>query len=221
MKCRLILATMFVLAVGTSAFGQVANGSFENGNCFSPFTYVPAGNSFISCWSVGGNSVDLICGLWQASDGTRSVDLSGGGAGSIAQTLTTEAGLNYEISFDFSGNPDGNPGNKTLSVSAGSTPSQVYTFNTIDMANSRTNMKWTPQTYNFSATANQTILTFMSLTPGFFGPALDNVQITVVSGTVCHRNKGKAPFKTMTFTDLDSFYDHLGHGDEPGPCPES
>jgi len=84
--------------------------------------------------------------------------------------------------------------------------------------NTHADMQWASESYQFAATTSSTLLSFVTNTPGFYGPALDNVEVIALFGQVCHRNHGKAPFKTLTI-DPESVPDHLGHGDQPGPCP--
>ena len=44
-------------------------------------------------------------------------------------------------------------------------------------------MNWTQETYSFLATGTSTKLSFVSTTPGQYGPALDNVVVTEVVPT--------------------------------------
>lgn len=227
MKLKLALAMMFVFGMGTVTSAQVTNGSFEDFNCgTSSFFSFNAGTSAIPGWTVGGGGVDVICSYWTASDGSVSLDLNNLSSGSVSQDITTVAGVNYAVTFDMSGNPDGrpagdplfSPSNKTIAVNVdGSTPT-IFTFDTTAAGNTVADMMWLTNTFNFMALDTLSTLSFASLTAGAFGPALDNVRITVVGGTVCHRNKGKAAPKTMTFTELAAFEAHIGHGDTPGPC---
>jgi len=203
------------LFMSTNASAQVINGSFETGTCNGAFTTVLAGQTNITGWTVGGHSVDYICFYWQASDGNRSIDLNGNGPGGLSQVVGTTAGYTYQVTFDMSGNPDGAPTVKLLSVSADGENSTQYSY-TIG-TNTHADMEWETNNYYFTATDTSTILDFLTNTTGFYGPALDNVSISVVT-QVCHRNHGKAPFKTLTI-DPESVSDHLGHGDQPGPCP--
>src|SRR5690349_5839128 len=89
--------------VGTSAVlaASVANGSFENGTPPDPgvgYTTVNSGDSTtITNWTVSQGSVDYIGSYWHASNGARSIDLSGNEAGVLSQNLTTYAGHNYTV----------------------------------------------------------------------------------------------------------------------------
>ena len=204
------------LFLSTNASAQVTNGSFEAGTCNGTFTTVLAGQTNITGWTVGGHSVDYICSYWQASDGNRSIDLNGNGTGSLSQTIATIPGVTYGVYFDMSGNPDGPPDERLMAVSATGTASEVFSY-TADN-NTHADMQWASESYQFAATSSSTLLSFVTNTLGFYGPALDNVEVIALFGQVCHRNNGKAPFKTLTI-DPESVPDHLGHGDQPGPCP--
>jgi hypothetical protein len=78
----------------------IVNGSFEN-TSIEPgsFQDVPAGSTAITGWTVTGNHIDLIGGLWTAAAGRHSLDLEGsacntgsidGCLGGVAQTFATK-----------------------------------------------------------------------------------------------------------------------------------
>ena len=171
-----------ILAAAPANAAIVTNGSFELGTNPGAFTTVNAINgSAITGWTVSGGSVDYIGTYWNASNGVRSIDLSGNNPGTISQTLT---GLHnngrYLLTFDLAGNTDGAPTIKTVNVSAG-TGSQSFTFDT--SGHNRSSLGWTTQTLSFFATGTTATLTFASPlneSPGFYGPALDNVQVSAV-----------------------------------------
>jgi hypothetical protein len=85
------------------------------------------------------------------------------------------------VTFDLAGNPTGDV--KNLQVSAAGIDS-LYSFNTA--GHSTAAMGWVAQTFIFVATAATETLTFLSLTPGSGGPALDNVTIaaTPIPGAI-------------------------------------
>ena len=58
--------------------------------------------------------------LWNADEGSRSIDLNAFNPGSISQTIATVPGQTYNVSFAMSGNPDANVarGAKTMNVTA-------------------------------------------------------------------------------------------------------
>jgi len=181
MKIRMMLMMFCVLAFTSAVFAQ-SNGSFENGINPGSFTTVSAGSNNITDWSVNFGSVDYIGSYWQASEGVRSIDLNGTTRGQISQRLTTVPGSTYQVTFDMSGNPDGSPAQKIMSVSInGGQSSQSYTYDTSLTGNTREDMKWMSNTYFFTATSRRTVLAFTSEIVGLFGPALDNVTITLIN----------------------------------------
>jgi choice-of-anchor C domain-containing protein len=171
------------VAVGTAHAAPFQNGSFEVGTSDpgAGFVTLAAGNTSITGWTVTGNGVDYIGGLWQAAEGSRSVDMSAGNAGGIQQSFDTVAGHTYRVRFDLAGNPQGAPTAKTLQVQAtGGTPVS-YTFDTT--GHSTGSMGWATQTYTFTATGLATTLSFVSQDATAFGPALDNVVVSDVTPT--------------------------------------
>jgi choice-of-anchor C domain-containing protein len=163
------------LAGSAVAASLNSNGSFENGTAPGVFTTLFAGDTTnLTDWTVVSGSVDYIGTYWQASEGSRSLDMSGDNAGAVSQTLATVAGHTYTVNFDLAGNPDGGPVVNTLGVDVGGV-STNYTFDTT--GHSRPAMGWETQTYEFTATSPSTTLTFTSMDNTFFGPALDNVVV--------------------------------------------
>ena len=185
MKRRFGLGTLFgflaaiALAGPTLAFTGLANGSFETGAYVdngSGFQQLNAPNSSIADWTVDAGSVDWIGTYWPAQEGSMSIDMSGVEAGTLSQTFATTIGNTYNVSFQLSGNPEGDPTVKTLEVSATGGTVGLYSYDVT--ANDLTHMNWRPETYSFLATSASTTLSFVSTTAGAFGPAIDNVVVT-------------------------------------------
>jgi len=175
-------AGAMILGSTVTAFADLeTNGSFENGTVDpTPFVTLTSGDSTsISGWTVSSGTIDYIDEYWEASDPTRSIDLSGNEAGSISQDVPTVAGETYEVTFDMSGNPDDDPGIKTLNATADGGQLDTFTFDTT-IGNTHENMMWEGKTYTFVADDISTTLMFASDTPTAFGPALDNVVVTAV-----------------------------------------
>jgi choice-of-anchor C domain-containing protein len=114
-----ICAIFLFVAASFAALPTIINGSFESGSNPGVFTFLPTGSTAITGWTVSAGTVDYIGTYWQASNGSRSVDLNGGSTGAISQTFPTVPGLTYNVTFDMSGNPFSGPTVKTMSVSAG------------------------------------------------------------------------------------------------------
>jgi choice-of-anchor C domain-containing protein len=173
------------------AFSGPTNASFETGTYVdngAGFEQLNAGNTSIDGWTVEAGSVDWIGTYWPAQDGSMSIDMSGVNAGTLSQTFATTVGNTYTVSFYLSGNPAGPPTVKTLDVIATGATASSYTFDASGQTLST--MSWTLETYSFLATATSTKLSFVSTTPGAFGPALDNVVVTETVPTKDDCKKG-------------------------------
>jgi choice-of-anchor C domain-containing protein len=121
---------------------------------------------------------------WEASDGTKSLDLDGltGSAGAIAQTFSTTPGEMYEVAFDMAGNYGAAPTIKQMRVSA---DGQSADFDFDITGRTATDMGWTTHSWSFLADDTSATLQFASLTNlsgsvSGWGPALDNVSVTLV-----------------------------------------
>jgi choice-of-anchor C domain-containing protein len=180
-NCLPILAlglalTSLTLSHRPAQAAAFTNGSFELGPDPGQLITLPAGSTDLTGWTVTSGNVDYIGSAWQASNGSRSLDLSGAGAGQIGHTFDTILGTTYQVLFDLAGNPAGNPVEKLLRVAATGGTAQDYSFDTT--GKSVTAMGWQTVAYNFTATSPSTTLLFTSLTDTAFGPALDNVRVS-------------------------------------------
>ena len=221
MKTFFIFAAITLFSIGASvrpAASQIANGSFENGHQDPGMFWIilNSGSTVMDDWLVSFGSVDYIGGWWQASDGVRSVDMNGPNTGEISQTVPTVPGLTYAVGFDMSGNADGAPVVKLMTVTADGTQPQTYSYDTAIAGNTRTDMRWETKRYSFTATNTTTVLRFRSDVPGLFGPTLDNIEF--LEG-ICHRNNGKKGEKTLMVSP-SAIPAHMNHGDTIGPCVE-
>lgn len=181
MRILAAIATGLLAASSAHAVSFV-NGSFEDGMALEgSFTQVDTDDSTsISGWTVLSEGVDLIGTYWQASDGSRSLDLSAMTSGGVAQMLTGfEVGKHYRITFDLSGNPDGGDNPKRLQMSATGGEAVVYSY-TLVSENSASNMLWQTLTYDFVASGSMQMVQFRSLEYNPYGVALDNVSISLV-----------------------------------------
>ena len=179
------------LAGATLAFSGLTNGSFETGTYVDGgggFEQLNAGDTSLDGWTVDAGSVDWIGTYWSAQNGSMSIDMSGADAGAISQTFATTIGNTYTVSFYLSGNPAGLPTVKTLDVSATGGTVGHYTFDVT--GNTLANMNWTAEVYSFLATSTSTTLSFVSTTPGLFGPAIDNVTVTETVPTMSDCKQG-------------------------------
>jgi hypothetical protein len=96
--------------------------------------------------------------------------------------IRTQPGKRYRVTFSLSGNNcTGQGGVRTLIVRAAGDRAE-FTFDTTGKTYDR--MGWTTKTWEFTATAEQTIIEFASGTdfPQGCGPAIDSVSAREVRG---------------------------------------
>lgn len=175
-------AVLFASVGAAQAASLITNGSFETGTVSNPFSTLSAGSGDLSDWSIDSGSIDYIGNYWQPQDGSRSLDMSGLGAGAISQSFATAAGQQYEVSFYIAANPDGPPPVKYLEsyVTGGSGTIVSVAVPFPQVASTKTNMNWVPVVYSFFADSATTTLHFLSLVSTPYGPALDNVSVSAV-----------------------------------------
>ena len=171
-----------MIVTPVQAANLIQNGSFETATINPGASYITldAVSTAITGWTVSQGSIDYIGTFWQASNGSRSLDLSGAeaDAGGIQQTFNTTVGETYRVTFDLAGNPEENPTIKEMRVSAGGS-SADFSFDIT--GNSNSNMGWVSKSWDFTATGTTTTLSFLSLVDTGFGPALDNVSVVALS----------------------------------------
>lgn len=172
----LALATFLVL----SAFAQqkdakpenlVVNGGFDQGANPGSYKTFKKGIKFPG-WTITKGSVDQIGSYFKCAHG-RCMDMNGNELGAIRQTLTTEVGKKYEVSFMLSANAQCGGHKKTLRVSAAG---DLKSF--VVMA--KPNTPWTKRTWDFTAEEEKTPLSFESVGENSAcGPLLDSVTVTL------------------------------------------
>ncbi|CCI31578.1 choice-of-anchor C family PEP-CTERM protein [Microcystis sp. T1-4] len=168
-----------MIVTPVQAANLIQNGSFENGGDPGVFQTINAGSTVITGWTVSQGSIDYIGTLWQASNGSRSLDLAAGASpGGIKQTFNTTVGGTYRVTFDLAGNPNASPIIKDMRVSAGGS-SADFSFDTTGKSNS--NMGWLSKSWDFTANSTTTTLEFIDLTNSIAGSALDNVSVIALS----------------------------------------
>jgi choice-of-anchor C domain-containing protein len=197
---RTVFAAWLIAFAGVAVAAPFQNGSFETGGPTSPNCFqfgITAGSTVIPGWvvSVGDVDWDGDCPVGtntQASDGHYSLDLLGSVSpakiGGVQQTFDTVPGATYRVTFSLAGNPgpvSGNPPIKPLAVTVAGT-THNYLFDTT--GHTSTDMGWLTETFTFVATGTSETINFVSdmtaFAGGFAGAALDNVQITQVTGPV-------------------------------------
>ena len=172
-----------------AAFSGLTNGGFENGTVNGAgYQELPAGSTELAPWTIAnGGSVDWISTYWTPAEGSKSIDLAGREPGVISQTIPTTVNNTYVVEFmlagntDSASNPAGGPAVKTLSVAATGNPTVIYSFNTT--GKSPEAMGWTAKGYSFVAKGSSTTITFSATSEGYYGAALDNLEVTETAAT--------------------------------------
>ncbi len=183
---RILFAACAAITLASSAQAiTVINGSFETGIDPVGSTYLATGNTTsIPGWTILAQGVDYVDStLWDASKGSRSVDLSGLTSGGITQTVQGfTIGQRYKVQVDVSANPfDPNPRPKArrfLISTSGNIP--LTADYTLTAGNTPTSMLYQTVTYEFTAFRTGLPIRFQSLTNDPFGVVIDNVRISPV-----------------------------------------
>lgn len=184
-KAKTLAAAAVIAVLGTASHAAtITNGGFETPVAGS-YTFGFQNTSALSGWTVTGN-VDHISTYWGASEGSYSLDLNGSGSSAAISQMVTglTAGSVYQILFDMSGNPAGPPPTKSVQVSTDEAIGN-YTYDTAAKGTTRSNMMWETMSFSFTAAGTSTTLTFLSTQSATsYGPALDNIRISEVTGAV-------------------------------------
>ena len=188
MRKSILSIVLCMLAVNANA-SLITNGSFESYSvphsdwAIPSYDLVEIGSNDIVGWKVINGQIDYVWDLWQASDGSKSLDLSGNySRGGIQQTIATTIGGEYTLSFDMSGNPHfiaNEERNKLMSVMINGSLVSEYSYNVNYMGNTLDNMLWQNYTLSFVATTQSTDISFFNsmINKGATGPVLDNVSV--------------------------------------------
>ena len=174
----LLLAASTLSAPVPKAFTElVTNGSFEDGPEVETYVSLDKGSTAMKGWTVTRGQIDLLATTWVAADGKRSLDLHGSpGIGGVMQTIKTEKGKKYTVTFQMAGNPGGNPTEKSVWVAAAG-EKKKFTFDAKEKTHEK--MGWEKMTWEFTADADETELEIYSAEESdvFAGPALDQVSV--------------------------------------------
>jgi choice-of-anchor C domain-containing protein len=183
---ELTTGLLLIGMAGAASANLITNGGFEDTNethSGNGFDTLFAPNNAIEGWAVTSGSIDWINTHWQASEGTKSIDLAGNQVGQILGTqFATRIGTVYDVSFDVAGNPDNaSSGTTKYGVSStvngsGTHNTNLFSFDTVGAT--RANMGWTTMSYSFTASDFVTSLQFQATSGAAWGVALDNVIVT-------------------------------------------
>jgi choice-of-anchor C domain-containing protein len=150
----------------------VTNGGFEPGADPGGFKLYSKGDKFPG-WTITKGSVDHIGTYFKCARG-RCLDMHGNNVGAIRQTLATEAGSKYKLTFSLSANPQCGDPKKVLRVTAGK---ESKTF----VVGAKPTIVWSRRSWEFTAEGDKTPLTFEAVgKDSQCGPLLDSVAVTLV-----------------------------------------
>jgi choice-of-anchor C domain-containing protein len=158
----------------------IADGNFDTPLAAGSYVTYGAATSFGAgnVWTVTSGSVDEIGSYWQAPPtGGGSVDLDGTSPGGIQQSFGAAAG-SYDLQFYLSGNPDGAPSTKEVTVTIDGTSSNY--FYTIG-GNSKDSMNYVLENLSFTSAGGANLLVFQSDDiDSPYGPVIGGVSVSAV-----------------------------------------
>ncbi|MGD9791590.1 MAG: GC-type dockerin domain-anchored protein [Phycisphaerales bacterium] len=203
------------VALVQSALGQnlVADGGFETPVLVTPWEHRGPGTTF-DAWTVDdvNNGIAQVGSYGQPSaiEGAQFVELNALAPGGISQTLATEPGRAYVLSFLMAGQLDQGPDVKSMRVDFGGA-----TLATLDWSRTQTGGQWVRVSLCARAASGATVLHFFGLTTGDGGPYLDDVRL---EPGVCPADLDDGSGTGMgdcavTIDDLIFFLDAFGRGD--------
>jgi hypothetical protein len=206
--CGVILSLSLASAASAATTNLLVNGGLETtikSNRFGLVYASPTLNAHaLNGWTITQGTIDIAPKLyWTPSQGKYSVDLIGTpGLGGIEQTVDTEPGTEYTLTFDFSINPDKRIKKfnerltvKQLSVDiidpTGEGDTEIIpteTFTGLAGTRTRRKMQYLAKSITFTATGDQTTIRFAATLPQGLpatlsgatsqcGPVLDNVVL--------------------------------------------
>ncbi len=216
-----------VVFINTDSSNLVSNGNFETpdiatdsdtggSNGIAP---VNVGSTNLTDWAVSGNRVYIIDGFDNfdadnnaiASEGDQFMTLQyNGGPSTISQTISTVAGENYTLSFDYGGIY---LADKTVDLTYTIDGiSNSLSIDLIDLAVGQ--VPWQNHLVDFTSTGNTTISFTGDFNAGLWGPGIDNVKLmptteleifhslndVSTTDTIEIANEGASPFPIVSMS---------------------
>ncbi|MGB7346548.1 MAG: LamG-like jellyroll fold domain-containing protein, partial [Pirellulaceae bacterium] len=134
-------------------------------------------------WTVESGEIELLGSVFAESPlGGRSVDLNESSPGTISQTLTVEAGKQYQVVFALTGNHTGGETTKDVRVSVDGQSEDFAHTASADWSTS--NPLWDHRSFTFTADDASATLRFQSLDSGVQGAIIADVQVIEIPAAV-------------------------------------
>ena len=160
----------------------VQNGGFEQPALFVSNLTISAGSTALDPWTVTGGGLDLVHTLWDPAEGLNSISLNGVGPSTITQTVSTLPGTSYSLGFAMAAEIFGGPPVRQIDVLWNGVLVDTVSFDYTGQGPN--SMGWEDHQYTLVGTGLD-VLSFVSLTSGPYGPALDNVTMFRSPHTYC------------------------------------
>ncbi|MEZ6087257.1 MAG: LamG-like jellyroll fold domain-containing protein [Pirellulaceae bacterium] len=139
--------------------------------------------SALGDWTVTNGSVDLI-GNMPIANGGSAVDLNGSTPGAISQAFATEAGRQYQIVFDVTGNFSGGAeAIKTLRVTADGV-SNDFAVEQPNGWSFTTNPLFETRSMMFAAQDASTLISFAGMNSDNYGAVITNVRVLEIPDAI-------------------------------------
>ena len=140
----------------------VKNGGFESEALADAGHTLPAGDTTLTDWTIGGDSINHIRDeYWLPFDGRQSIDLSGDTHGSVEQTFATVPGRTYRLSYAFAANPQGSGASMDV-VWDDDAPITQSAIGALDPAPNGLTPEWEHHAVDVVATTSSTTLRFVN-----------------------------------------------------------
>ncbi len=156
----------------------VVNGDFETPFVSASFVSYSAVRTF-GGWTLESGGLDHIGSLWQPASVRQSLDLNSCSPATIYQDLATIPGRSYLLRFALAGNTAGGPSIKQMEAWWGADKVDTLSFSVAGRTPSQ--MGWRYNEYTVTAPSDSIRLKFKSVIGGCYGPALDDVSVTLLA----------------------------------------
>jgi hypothetical protein len=192
-QAALVIVLLFQVQICNGGNANLlVDGSFESGPRGS--TKLSYGSTNLPGWSIGYSPIIsspiVSISSFQAEDGSKCVDLQGGGSRLFSQPFNVVPGRSYSVCFWMAGNPDGGPTNKFMHFNYFLPQDGLeylyggFSFDTT--GRSESNMGWTQHTtITLPVPKPSTQMQVEFEAQGFsqYGACIDNVSVTLVPMT--------------------------------------